>query len=426
MTTTRAAAVLAIGILAGSIVVTTVDAESASLASSLAPSIRTAGTGGAGGAAFWGGDPDAWANPALLGYHQGVRFDAGRTEFGTAAGLAFQTARWSAAFGGVGVMGTGTPGRLSRTEFADDRLAGTPGRTAQRIDAWGAGLSLAQAISSVMALWDAAPPSLFQRLDVAVGTMRRQVGVEVAPDPETSTRVSDYGVMVRWTPTNTLDPRRVAAPAAPPPGTWRWPQANDPARTRRARDPRAGFFADLRPPRPMEHKRYDLAYGFSVQNAARGAIEHLDGSSEPLARIVRHGASASLATGVPRRFGASSWLTRAFTPMYAAGIVGDLEKVEPGDGTGRHDIERYGVEATYANVLTLRHGHVRDAATGIDGTTFGYSLGFDFGTAAGVRYDRARVPQAKGLADLERRGFTAWVDPLVMLRAARGGSPKRQ
>ena len=394
------------------------DAAAAS-ALSLPPSIRTAGTGGAGSAASWGGDPDAWSNPAQLGYHQGVRFDSGETPYGTSSGLEFHSARWSAAFGGIGVMGSGTPQGLSRTELIDDAVPGTPGRTAQRIEMWGAGISLADAISSLMALAGAAPPGLLSRFDVAAGAMRNELSTGLAPDAESRAQTTDYGVVARWTPVNTLDPRATAVPKAATPGPWRWPQANDPARTRRARDPRAGKFPDLRPPRRAEPRRFDMAYAYSVKNAGNAALETSAGASEPLERIARHGVSASIAHGRPRRFAGTPWLTRAFTPLYAGGIVGDLERVDPGDGTGSRDVQRYGVEATYANVFTLRRGQVKDAGAGIDGTTSGYSVGLDLGYLGGVRYDRARVPQANGAPSLERRGVTAWVDPLVLLRAAR-------
>lgn len=419
ITITRAVVILRVAVFAGCLAATPGKDAAASSALSLAPSIRTAGTGGAGSAAFWGGDPDAWANPALLGYHQGVRFDSGNTPYGTDSGLAFHSARWSAAFGGIGVMGSGTPRGLSRTELVDDAVPGTPGRTAQRIEVGGAGISLADAISSVMALAGAAPPALFARFDIAAGAMRNELRAGLAPDPESRARTTDYGVVARWTPVNTLDPRATAASGAKPPGNWRWPQANDPARTRQARDPRAGMFPDLRPRRTPEPRRFDLAYAYSVKNAGNGVLEHSTGPSEPLERIVRHGVSASIAHGRPRRFGGTPWLTRAFTPLYAGGIVGDLERLDPGDGTASRDVQRYGVEATYANVFTLRHGRVKDAAAGIDGTTSGYSVGLDLGYAGGVRYDRARVPQANGLPSLERRGVTAWVDPLVLVRAAR-------
>ncbi len=406
-------------IVAAGIVAATAHDAPASSALSLPPSIRSAGNGGAGSAAFWGGDPDAWANPALLGYHQGVRFDSGDTPYGTSSGLAFHSERWSAAYGGIGVMGSGEPLGLSRTELIDDAVPGTPGRIAHRVEVWGAGISLADAISSVMALANAAPPALFARFDVAAGAMRNELRSGLAPDAESHARTTDYGVVARWTPVNTLAPRAVAAPEAAPPGTWRWPQANDPSRTRRVRDPRAGIFPDLRPVRRQEPRRFDLSYAYSVKNAGSAALESAGSPSQPLERNARHGISASVAQGRPRRFGGTPWLTRAFTPLYAGGIVGDLERVDPGDVTGAHDVRRYGVEATYANVFTLRRGHVKDDAAGIDGTTTGYSVGLDLGYLGGVRYDRAKVPQANGLPNIERRGVTAWIDPLVMLRAAR-------
>src|SRR5258705_13736084 len=42
-------------------------------------SIRASGMGRAGVAVFWGGDPNHWVNPALLGYHEGIRYEYGKT-----------------------------------------------------------------------------------------------------------------------------------------------------------------------------------------------------------------------------------------------------------------------------------------------------------------------------------------------------------
>src|SRR5437016_1649618 len=56
-------------------------AQTASTVLDLDPSIRAAGAGGASNAVFWGGDPDIWANPALLGYARGLRYDQGRTQW---------------------------------------------------------------------------------------------------------------------------------------------------------------------------------------------------------------------------------------------------------------------------------------------------------------------------------------------------------
>ena len=48
-------------------------------------SIRSAGMGGACNAVFWGADPNDWANPALLGYHSGLRYSWGKTSPRTSA-----------------------------------------------------------------------------------------------------------------------------------------------------------------------------------------------------------------------------------------------------------------------------------------------------------------------------------------------------
>src|SRR5690349_1187658 len=46
------------------------------------PSIRSAAMGGASTAVSWGIDPNYWANPSLLGYARGIRYEQGSTDYG--------------------------------------------------------------------------------------------------------------------------------------------------------------------------------------------------------------------------------------------------------------------------------------------------------------------------------------------------------
>jgi hypothetical protein len=50
----------------------------------------------------------------------------------------------------------------------------------------------------------------------------------------------------------------------------------------------------------------------------------------------------------------------------------------------------------------------------IDGATSGWGLGFRLADIAGFRYDRAEVPQAAGLPNVKRTGYTVFVDGVAI------------
>ena len=77
----------------------------------LDPSIRASGMGHASGSVFWGPDCDHWANPALLGYERGIRFEHGRTQLvpNLAPHVYFTTDRLTIGDRGLGIFLTGFP-----------------------------------------------------------------------------------------------------------------------------------------------------------------------------------------------------------------------------------------------------------------------------------------------------------------------------
>ena len=360
-------------------------------------SIRSAGMGGACNAVFWGADPNDWANPALLGYHSGLRYSWGKTRLvpGLAPDVFFKTQRITVGSSGVGI---GVPGNLNGygSTLLDYGLLqgldpqGNPAvgpRAFERIRSWGIGVSLARLAGAAFERAGRSPPRFLRYADFAAGYNDKHVVVDLGgPSGETDAR--DFGFLVSATP---LDYRN----------------------GRQGRD--AGL--------PL---RIDLAYGKSILNYNDASIIYLFEPS-PTSRIFRDGLAAHTALGVVesvrKALGEREWLIRSLDPLFSLGLSSDWEHVQAGDDKRGYDVERQGVEFSVMNVLTVRGGHVRDRLGDIDGGTFGLGAGFCVGDVAGFRYDWATIPQASGLERVKRRGFTVFVDPFRLGQMRRGRGP---
>ncbi|MBK8164372.1 MAG: hypothetical protein IPK64_00255 [bacterium] len=104
----------------------------------------------------------------------------------------------------------------------------------------------------------------------------------------------------------------------------------------------------------------------------------------------------------------------AFTATWQTMVPGhrwtgtDYEYVR--DDSGAFDEEGWGWELSLLNIMHLRRGHVKVPYGDIDGDTEGWGLSLQAGRWGGVRYDKATVPQARGLPTVEREGWQVWVD----------------
>jgi len=240
-----------------------------------------------------------------------------------------------------------------------------------RVRAQGVGLSLGQAAE---ALLGDRLPSPARRFDLALGwTVREYNAVSVSdpllPYPQPLVResavVHDLGLLLKATP---LD---LAAPG-------------------------------------LGGLRLDLAYGLSTLNGGDKALRFGE-ALRPLPKLHLRGAA---------------WLADSFDPLLSFGLVG--QKGNPGyDWTDEGQLvwekddglesKSHGWELGLANVFFLRGGHVESWGD-IDGDTDGWGLGFRLGRVLGCRYDKATVPQAQGLSDVERESFSFFLD-LLALRA---------
>src|SRR5580765_21835 len=110
----------------------------------LDPSIRSGGMGGASNAVFWDDVTNDWANPALLGYRHGVRYEYGRTHLipELVPNITFTTRKLVAGDAGIGFVNAGEP----LENVGDLVLAQGSGGGSERIQTWGVGASLSRGI----------------------------------------------------------------------------------------------------------------------------------------------------------------------------------------------------------------------------------------------------------------------------------------
>jgi len=342
-------------------------------------SVRSSGMGGASDAVFWGGDPNFWANPALLGYHEGLRYLWSRTKLvpGLADDVIFTTHRGTAGWGGIG-LAAGVI-RLNYGQSVAVDPSGNPTGTFEShetIAVQALGVSASRLVTAVAGVRGA--PRVLDYADVAVGWARKDVDVVLAPiDGGASGVTHDWGMLVRISPM----PQGLASQTA-------------------------GVFLDL-------------AYAHAVLNYDDTRFLFANSAPAPATRSHRNGFAAR--SGFLRVPGQEpgSWVARGFEPLAVVGFALDQEHNAGGDLDPGYDVERWGVEATLFNVTTLRIGHVTDRSGDIDGGTFGFGFGLPFGDFAGVRYDYATIPQATSsdLPDVRRHAVTAWIDPIRMAAA---------
>lgn len=363
-------------------------------------SIRSAGMAGASNAVFWGDALDHWANPALLGYQTGLRYEWGRTQLvpGLAENIYLTSRVLKAGGGGAGVV-------LSQQPLTDGGVHldygatigtdkdGNPTRTPspyEQVDSWGFGVSLAQAFENFSRFIGREPRALGRYLDVSLGMNFKKIDIALAPWTtygRGGTRARDLGGLVRITPLDCLN-REVGIPA-----------------------------------------RIDLAYGYSTLSYNDDAVVTFSGAdfASRVTRHRRHGAALRLAANPP---GTQTWLRdRAametllggLLPLITVGVAHDHAIVDAGSGTSAYSADGTGFEIDLAHVLTYRVGSYTDKTGEIDGSTSGWSVGLPVGPWAGVRFERARFPQARdsGLRDLKRKAFSAWVDPAAIWRSFR-------
>ena len=389
-------------------------AQGAALSTNLDCSVRAAGMGQSSNGVFWGGDPDYWGNPSLLGYHSGVRYEYGSTQLvpDLADDVFFKTDRFTVAAYGLGFAFAGKPIDGVGSVFLDYGYSDATGPTGEDlgtfhsyedISSWGMGLSLGRA---TQAIWQAAAqtsPSILRYADVGFGFNHKDVVVQLVPEipgfpgtgPATG-KADDSGWFFRVSPYNSFD------------------------------GPGYSGAVDR-----SVQLALDVSYGISTINRGQPTLDFGDGSPDQMIEEDRKGWAAHIAVQPVSLTRAMeddnlAWLARSLSPTISFGAAWDDNTQHyvgydylTGESFPAHsDITKSGWELTLLNVFSLRHGHVTDPDGQIDGDTDGWSLGYAMSGVAGFRYDQAKVPQATdpstglALASVDRHAWTFFIDPL--------------
>lgn len=376
-------------------------AQGAAPSLDLDTSVRASGMGGVSNAVYWGAPLDAWANPALLGLVHGVGYEWARTRLvpGISSDVRFRSQRFFVGAGGVGIGLAGWPDRFGSIDldYGESELTDENGNplgtfsSTERIRAFSFGVSLAGMLHAAADAAGGALPPALDRFDAGWGATHKDVTVELFPGLAGNGVGEDQGMYVRVTP----------------------------------------FLASDRHGR--DGPRLDLAFAHSVLNRNDATIDGPAFGSEPTSRIRRDGATLRVVVpGNPWGMQAPSslprWSLSGFAPFLEVGGGWDHESV----GTTRGDdartfgpigvpyvVNRYGLEATIDQMLTVRGGYVDDPTGDIRAASYGFGFQLPIGHAAGIRYDFASVPQATGQPRVSRHSVYAFLDPIEVARLLR-------
>jgi hypothetical protein len=323
----------------------------------LDPSVRAARAGRASTAVWWGGDPDYWENPALLGYHHGIRFEQARRRLvpDLANGAYFRTNRWTFGLWGIGVAAAGKPPDLGgcHLDYGPSMATNEQGHELGRFDSWetmryrAVGLSMAELAKHLLGLVDRNGPDLSRYGDISLGRAFKDAEVFPAPgwatpfgeDVTARTSTQDEGILFRVTPINSL--RDSGEPAGACRGVSR-----------------GGV-------------RLDVSFAKATQNENDAYLVYpaLD-EVNPVARVRRNG------WGMRASLGSCTWvhetlarwdlafLESSFQPMLSLGLAVDRSQASarfPGrqEVWKERSITAWGVEASAGRILTLRGGQDR-------------------------------------------------------------------
>ena len=369
------------------------------------PSIAAAGMGHAGASVFWGEFPNGWANPALLGYHQGVHYAYGRMQLvpELVDDIWFKTHEITIGGGGLGLYLAGKPieaiGHL-RLDYGVSEGTDADGNPTglfesyEQIDQFGFGLNLIETFATIQRLSGHDESQLGRHVDLSIGHTWKNVTVDLAPVSvaldgragrgEAPQR--DWGALLRVTPID-------------------------------------GFPRDGSGVQDGLSWRLQVAAGFSMRNYADNGGSGMfadEGANIQEERLL--GGSARVAVRLAGESVGGIW--NFVEPILALGLTVEEANYYQGNAKlDNYDVARSGQELALLETLYLRHGYVNDDAGsppddtyGIHDDTYGIGVRLHFKKMIGATYDWADVPQSYPPRNT-RQAVTFFVDPIRLIHA---------
>lgn len=367
-------------------------------------SARAAGMGETGVATLWGGDTNVWANPAMLAFRPGLRHGTMHSQLAKGLANDIFIDKKELTFGVPGAGLLFARGPIDHvyldmgTQTGTDESGNVTGtfESYMKSQSWGVAFSAGEALRRLNVA------DIGGWFDVAGGIVWKDfedylAGDDIIQDEpgggrgEASAR--DLGWVARVTPLNTL------------------------ARGAQADAASFGFLVEA-------------SYGRAKLNDTDEMIVHVDADqSDPMPTMNLSGwaVHGELQAGPRALENAPAWLRDAIAPLLA--FTYTQQDIVPGyrwtgteyeyahDDSGDFDEEGRGWELSLLNTLHLRRGHVEVPYGDIDGDTEGWGVSVQAGRWGGIRYDKATVPQARGLPTVDREGWQVWVDVLAVVAA---------
>lgn len=341
-------------------------------------SIRAAGMGATSVAVMWG-TPGIWGNPASMAQWRGLGWVSGHTRLvpDLADDVTLRSQHLLVGGAGVGVAFSGKPidgWGFTELDYGATVITdpfGTPigiGRAHEHIDAWALGVSPVRLLDALRGHAD--DEASWARLgELAFGLQFKHTNVDFSGLGFGGDEADAYD----WGVQGRVAVLPITAPVS-----------------------------------------LDLAVGRAVLGADD---QFFPGLGAPGSRMTRTGVAVH-AVGHWQNSSAVPWWQARLERSVSLGVAFDHEAIGTGSQVA-YEVDRFGAELTLLGVASLRVGHVSDREGDIVGPTYGAGLRLPVGDVVSLGFDWASVPEATGLSNVKRAGFTVTCDPMAMIAMMR-------
>jgi hypothetical protein len=166
----------------------------------------------------------------------------------------------------------------------------------------------------------------------------------------------------------------------------------------------------------------ELSAGYAELNGDENSHFVFPGYGDvgPSTRIHRTGfaARALLPFGNLGEGDARPWAWPSSLPSAVGlGVAFDLERREDPASGFTDDIEHWGFEATFMDLVAARVGYMEDPSNDLHGMTGGLGVHAPVGPWATLGYDWANHPSTSGMKNMNRHGWSVWLRPDAIWRS---------